>query len=146
MPVIVIGGDTPLGSAIIGEIAAPGREVRAFVSDIATAEALRERGIKVALGDISDTSHVEAAATGCFSAVLIRMAATDGRDIAFASNTDEVAGGWAEAISAAGVKRAIWIDATGPRTTPEWRSVDSTGLTVEEVARIVADLDDAASI
>lgn len=146
MPVIVIGGDTPLGRAIIGEIAAPGREVRAFVSDIATAEALREQGIKVALGDISDTSHVEAAATGCFSAVLIRMAATDGRDIAFASNTDEVAGGWAEAISAAGVKRAIWIDATGPRTTPEWRSVDSTGLTVEEVARIVADLDDAASI
>ena len=59
MPVIVIGADTSQGRAVIEGLVEPGREVRAFVSDPAIGAELRELGVKVALGDVSDDSHVQ---------------------------------------------------------------------------------------
>jgi uncharacterized protein YbjT (DUF2867 family) len=107
MPVIVIGADTPVGEAVVDALIEPDREVRAFVTDTVAAENLRRRGVKVALGDVSDPSHVEGASTHCFSAVLVVAAALDQRERAFAEDARTVLEGWADAVR--NVQRAIWV-------------------------------------
>ncbi len=62
MPVIVVGADTEIGLASIEGLLARQGEVRAFVTDPEVGASLRERRVKVALGDVSDPSHIEAAA------------------------------------------------------------------------------------
>lgn len=145
MPVIVIGADTVAGSAIIEALASPGREVRAFVSDPGSAAALKERGIKVALGDVSDDSHVEGAALHCFSAVLVGEAARDGRERSFAETELDVLRGWARAVSAAAVRRVIWVyDGDPPPVdAPEVATVSPEA---EDVGARVSALDDARVI
>ncbi len=59
MPVIVVGADTPQGRAVVEGLVEPGREVRAFVSDPIVGAELRDMGVKVALGDVSDDSHIQ---------------------------------------------------------------------------------------
>ncbi len=107
MPVIVVGADTPTGSRIVEAMLDPAREIRVFVSDPDEGLRLREQGVKVALGDISDDSHIEAAATQCFSAVLITEAARDDRERSFAPDEAAVLKAWASAV--AGVQRVIWV-------------------------------------
>jgi hypothetical protein len=63
----------------------------------------------VATGDVSDESHVQGAASGCFTAVLVTEAARDERERAFASDEVDVLRGWARAAEAAGVSRVIWV-------------------------------------
>lgn len=110
MPIIVIGADTPYGQTICATLAQEqDREVRAFVSNPYAADELKSLGVKVALGDLSDASHVEAACTNCFSVVLITEAATDDRERAFATTREEVLAGWAEAVTDSAVTRVIWV-------------------------------------
>ncbi|HEY5890364.1 MAG TPA: NAD(P)H-binding protein [Acidimicrobiia bacterium] len=107
MPVIVVGADTPEGRAIFDGLISPGREIRVFVSDPDTAAGFREKGAKVAVGDVSDDSHIEAAAASCFTAVLVTPAIDDGREISFATGSNQVLHRWATAV--AGVRRVIWV-------------------------------------
>ena len=86
MPVIVIGADTTLGAEITNGLVPRDGEVRAFVTDPEAARALRDLGIKVAVGDVSDGSHVGGAALNCFCAILIADATSDDRERAFASH------------------------------------------------------------
>lgn len=128
MPVIVIGADTPVGEAIVTAVLPSAAEMRAFVSDERSAESLKSRGVKVALGDVSDFSHVEAAALNCFCAVLVVDAATDERERAFAGNPREMVEGWGRAVREAGVHRTIWVSAPVspvpfPAPTPEVATV-----------------------
>jgi uncharacterized protein YbjT (DUF2867 family) len=109
MPVIVVGADTETGRAVVGGLIEPGREVRAFVSDSDAATALRRAGVKVALGDVSDDSHIQGAAMNCFTAVLVTEAARDDRERSFATSEKQVLEGWAQATSASGVTRVIWV-------------------------------------
>lgn len=109
MPVIVVGADTEQGRAVVEALIEPGREVRAFVSDAGTAAELRGAGVKVALGDVSDDSHVQGASMNCFTAVLVTEAARDGRERSFASTEEQVLQGWADATAASGVTRVIWV-------------------------------------
>lgn len=109
MPVIVVGADTTRGRALVEGLLEPGREVRAFVTDIGAAAELREAGVKVALGDVSDDSHVQGASMNCFTAVLVTEAARDGRDRSFAATEEQVLRGWADATAASGVTRVIWV-------------------------------------
>jgi len=150
MPVIVIGADTPVGAAIVEVLATEDREVRAFVSDPAAAGELRRRGIKTALGDVSDGSHVGGAALNCFDAVLVGQAATDGRERSFAADPAGVAAAWAEGLADAGVRRAIWVVADPEIVPPvphavEVAVVDAT-VAVEAVAAEVRRLDDAPAV
>lgn len=142
MPVMVVGADTVHGLALIDALVAPGREVRAFVSDPEVAGALKARGVKVALGDVSDDSHVQGSLTNCFTVVLVTEAAIDGRERSFADSQDQVLRGWASAAVASGIQRVIWVhDGSVPSiTSAETRSVspDSPTLVDEVVA-----LDDA---
>ena len=140
MPVIVIGADTDIGASVLDTLLEPDREVRAFVSDPDVANDLRDRGVKVALGDLSDPSHVGGACTNCFSAVFITAAASDGRTLAFAQSVEVVLGGWAEAAVDADVTRVIWVTDrdTVPPVAGQSAVVDvrSTPNVPSEVARI----------
>jgi nucleoside-diphosphate-sugar epimerase len=114
---IVVGADTQVGSTILEKLDATRREVRVFVTDEPRGLALKEEGFKVAIGDVSDDSHVEGAALRCFSAVLIEEAASDGRERAFADTPDGVLRGWANAVSNSKVSRVIWVMAGRPPET-----------------------------
>jgi uncharacterized protein YbjT (DUF2867 family) len=145
MPVMVVGADTETGRALIDGLVAPGREVRAFVSDPVAAASLKELGVKVALGDVSDESHVQGSLTNCFTAVLVTEAARDDRERSFAASEDLVIEGWASAAAASGVTRVIWVHDGDPPAVAvaEVRTVSphSPGLVEEVVA-----LDDARTL
>lgn len=114
MPIIVVGADTPAGRAIVEGLLTREGEVRAFVSDTEAADRFRERGAKVAIGDVSDGSHVGGAALRTFAAALVAEAATDGREMSFADHAGDVYRGWAEGVRDAGVKRLIWVGSAPP--------------------------------
>jgi nucleoside-diphosphate-sugar epimerase len=145
VPVIVVGADHPLGQAVVERIHRPGRELRAFVSSPGAAEPLRRLGVKVAVGDLSDGSHLVGASLHCFSAVLVAAAPADGRELGFAGSVGEALTAWAGAVREAGVKRVIWIAETPPPRAgaPEEISVDPGGRSPLEVAEEVARLDEA---
>ncbi len=104
---IIVGADTAEGRAIFEGLASPGREIRVFVSDPGAVTGFRQKGAKVAVGDVSDDSHIEAAAARCFTAVLVTTAIADGREISFATGPGQVLRRWATAV--AGVHRVIWV-------------------------------------
>lgn len=144
MPVIIVGADTAIGTRIVESMVEPEREVRAFVSDPAHAAKLKTIGVKVALGDVSDPSHVGGACTRCFSVVLITEAASDSRDRAFASDDRTVLEGWAEAARDAGVSRVIWV--TDREQLPPIHGIETAVVDTrapDPVAEVVR-LDDAA--
>lgn len=145
MPVIIVGADTATGQKISNALADPGREIRAFVTDENIGVDLKRAGLKVAIGDVSDESHVEAASMRCFSAVLIAEAACDSRERSFAASSSDVLEAWARAVSESGVQRAIWvIEGDAPATnTPEMGSVHPED---PEVVSRVVDLDQARTI
>jgi nucleoside-diphosphate-sugar epimerase len=147
MPVIVVGADTPLGLSIVSALLEPEREVRAFVSDVDVSLSMKAQGVKVALGDVSDPSHVGAACLNCFSAVFVTEAARDERERAFARDRRTVLDGWTEAAREADVSRVIWVDAVGdlPPT-----GIDETAVVnpdeIDDVAAEVVRLDDVATL
>jgi hypothetical protein len=145
MPVIVVGADTEPGRLITDRLNHSEREIRAFVTSETDAIELRDKGIKVALGDVSDESHVEGAAMRCFSAVLVADAAEDNRERSFASDAQDVMSGWARAVARSKVKRIIWVKSGDPPETSikEVATVDPTD---PDLVEKVAALDDAQTI
>lgn len=157
MPVIIIGADTALGDAAVDALVPRGGEVRAFVTDRTVAASLRQRGVKVAIGDVSDGSHVGGAAMRTFCAVVIPTAAVDDRERSFASTPARVVEAWAEGLADAGVRRAIWVEAGEDDGTPldwdpvqkvvrEFATVRTADRTPVEIAAEIARLDAAAEI
>ena len=142
MPVIVVGADTENGRAIADGLWSPGREVRVFVSDDRLGAEFKERGFKVAIGDVSDESHIEGAALNCFTAVLVTEAATDSRERSFASSPQAVAKGWAGAVSTAAVRRVVWVTDMEPPETPRAEVSVVAPDDADLVARVV-EIDDA---
>jgi uncharacterized protein YbjT (DUF2867 family) len=149
MPVIVIGADTAHGPAVVEALLPRKGEVRVFVTDEAAARDFRARGAKVAIGDVSDGSHVGGAALNAFCAVLLANAAEDERIRSFATNPQMVMDGWAEGLSDANVHRVIFVpgehvdraSAALAASAPEFVAVGYT----TDIATRVAELDDAAS-
>jgi len=154
MPVIVVGADTVHGAAITRALDGRAGERRAFVSDALAADGLRERGWKVAIGDVSDASHVGAAALGAFSLVLVPEAAFDGRERSFARSPAATIQSWAEAAADAGVTRVIWLedprvagaDAGFRSRVGEVAVVATEHRDPSEIATDVARFDDAVDI
>lgn len=105
---LIVGADTRIGKALTEAVAGRG-EVRVFVSDEAVADVLRQSEFKVALGDVSDPSHIGGAAIGAFSAVLLAEAATDDRVRSFAVDPTSVVAAWIDAVADAGVRRIILV-------------------------------------
>lgn len=147
MPVIVVGADTPLGQQVVKQLAMGGGEVRAFVSDPFIGRLLKALGAKVAVGDLSDASHVAAASLNVFSAVLVETSARDGRELAFADGAKEVFGAWITALREARVRRVIWLGSSFQLPAlagyaPEMAFVDPKSRSSAEIAVEVADLND----
>ena len=150
MPVMVVGADTSIGEAIVAALQARHGEIRSFVTDPVAGAALRERGIKVAIGDLSDGSHLGAAAYDAFTSVLVEAAAHDGRRFTFAADAGEVLAAWVSGLRAAGVQRAIWVG-DPPRglvekSAPETRVIAPAGRSDHEIAQVVADLNDLETL
>lgn len=147
MPVIVVGADTPIGTLVATAFANRKAEVRAFVSDPVAAARLRDLGIKVAVGDVSDGSHVGGAAHGCFSAVLLTEAASDDRERSFADGPDEIVAAWDGAIAEAGVTRAIWVGRSpAASSAPETVALDPHGRPPREIVDDIVDIDDRPAL
>jgi uncharacterized protein YbjT (DUF2867 family) len=145
--VIVVGADSPVGRELIPLLAGPDREVRAFVSDPEAGAEFKQLRVKVAVGDLSDEGHLAAACTGCFSAILLTGAATDGRDLSFVPPGIDLSEIWASAVSEAGVQRVIWVGngPFPPVNAQEVGEVPDLGV-FAEIARQAARLDDAVRI
>ena len=151
MPVIIVGADTRLGPAVIDALTMRDGEIRAFVSAVEELDRLRARGVKTAVGDISDGSHVGGAALHAFAAVLLAEAATDDRERAFAATPDAVYAQWADGLRDAGVTRAIWVsDDPIPQTirdaVAETARVRVADRPPSEVAREVAEKDESPTV
>jgi uncharacterized protein YbjT (DUF2867 family) len=150
MPVIVVGADTPLGEAIVAALLSRGGEIRAFATDPDRAALLRRRGAKVAVGDLSDGSHVGAAASNAFTVVIVEQSVFDGRQYSFAADPAGVQETWVRAIVDSGVQRAIWVGnppaslQTAP--VPEIAVVTPDDRSDPDIAREVADLNDRATL
>jgi nucleoside-diphosphate-sugar epimerase len=149
MPVLVVGADTAVGRAAVATLAPAASQVRAFVTDPSVIDELRDLGATVAVGDVSDASHLAGAALGAFSAILIADAATDQRERAFAADTMEVFDAWAEALRDAGVRRIIWVGDEPPESIAgldvEVAKVD-TSAGIDATVAAIQSLDDAADL
>ncbi len=145
MPVIVVGADTRDGRAIVDRLSSPDRETRVFVSDESAGTELKRAGFKVAIGDVSDQSHIEAASLNCFSAVLVTEAIGDGREISFAKSDTQVLTQWATAVENAGVKRVIWVS-TGEVPGVAVQEVAVVDAATPDLAELVIALDEAQRI
>lgn len=146
MPVIVVGADTPSGRIIVDRLLSPDREVRAFVTDADAAEMFRALGVKVALGDVSDDSHVAGACLNCFSAVLVSEAASDARLRSFAPTPERVLEGWGKAVQSATVRRVIWVAGDEAIPTTSIAEVATIERSRPDLAEAVYALDQAAHI
>ena len=152
MPVIVIGADTPEGAAILPALEPASGEVRLFVSDPELGVELRKYG-KVAVGDVSDGSHVGGAALDAFCAVAVASAATDQRERNFADTSAVVFAQWADGLQDAGIGRIIFVATTDDvaaagklsGAAPEFAVVDA-GLPSEQLGAAVASLEQAQKI
>jgi hypothetical protein len=149
---LIVGADTTAGMAITEAVSGRG-EVRVFVSDEVAAETLRGADFKVALGDVSDGSHVGGAAIGAFCAVLLAEAAVDDRTRSFASDPSAIVGSWIDAVTEAGVRRVILVAESDHAELlalsghgVETAFVDASGLDATAVAARVVTLDEARTL
>ncbi len=144
VPVIVVGADTSAGQAILEGLAEP-KQLRAFVSDERIGARLKKSGFKVALGDVSDESHIETASARCFSAILITEAAMDDRERTFAKTVDEVLSCWARAVVSSEVSRVIWVSHADHPQVPN-REVARVDPDDPDLVEKVVALDEAQTI
>ena len=152
MPVIVIGADSSLGEAIVPALAPASGEIRLFVSDPEVGARMRGIG-KVAVGDVSDGTHVGGAAIGAFCAILVAEVAQDARERSFAASPEKLFAQWADGLRDAGVSRIIFVGTeadlvvAGPLRTaaPEFVAV-TTDRPLRDVAARVSSLEQAQKI
>ena len=146
MPVLVLGADTAVGEALMQTLSERDGEIRAFVTDVTVGAALKQQSVKVALGDVSDASHVGAAAIGCFSIVALSEAAHDNRERSFANTPEEVYDAWLEAIRDTNAQRVIWVGPP-PRNeigADEVLVIDPQDREIDALATSIAVAEDAA--
>lgn len=117
MPVIVVGADTELGAAIVPALRPASGEIRVFASD-ADAVAGYRPFAKVAVGDLSDGTHVGGAAIGAFCAILLAAAAHDDRERHFAGDAGDLFAQWADGLADAGIRRVIVVGDDNEIPTP----------------------------
>ena len=82
MPVLVVGAESPAGHAAVRSLRASGGEVRAYAdAEVAgddEAAVLRGLGAKVAIGELEDEAHLEAALTRVHTVVHLARGPLDG--------------------------------------------------------------------
>lgn len=108
MPVLVTGAERGLGARVLAQLRASGGEVRAYLDATAVdddaAAALRSQGCKVAIGELDDEGHLEAAL-----AQVHTVAHCWGGPLHDLDEQLTVAGTLASALLGAGVRRLVWV-------------------------------------
>jgi nucleoside-diphosphate-sugar epimerase len=108
VPVMVTGAEDGLGAAVVDAMLRTRGEVRAFldgtVATSADAAALRARGAKVAVGELDDEGHLEAAL-----AQVHTVAHCWGGPVHRPDDLVAVGATLASALLGAGVRRLVWI-------------------------------------
>lgn len=145
MPVIIIGADTELGHALIPTLRPGAAELRLFASDADAVAEYRDFA-KVAVGDISDGTHVGGAAIGAFCAIIIAAAAHDERERYFAPEPEPLFAQWADGLGDAGVARVIVVGSGDELPSPDplrsivddYHHIETTGRNLTEVVAAVA--------
>ena len=144
MPVLVIGADTDLGHAIVPALHPASGEIRLFASEPDPVAAYRSFA-KVAVGDISDGTHIGGAAIGAFCAIVIAAAAYDDRERHFAADADALFAQWSDGLADAGIGRVIVVGAAEELPHPvhldgigaEYVFIDTTGRDLAETVAAV---------
>lgn len=108
MPVLVTGGDSGLGARVLDHLRASRGEVRAYLdaTDVGDTEAaaLRSQGYKVALGEVDDEGHLEAALEQVHT-----VAHCWGGPLRPLEDQIDAAAVLASAVLGAGVRRLVWV-------------------------------------
>ena len=126
MKVLVTGATGFVGEAIVHELRAQGRAVRALVRDPRRAGRLESWGVELALGDVTDSDSISAAVTGC-THVIHLVAIIRGSDADFVR---VMTGGTRNVLAAsheAGIERFVLMSALGTTDAtkdlvPYWRA------------------------
>lgn len=108
MPVLVTGAEDGLGARVVEQLRMSGGEIRAYLDgNVVTTDAaasLRSTGCKVAVGELDDEGHLEAAL-----AQVHTVAHCWGGPLHDLDAQLEAAGTVASALLGAGVRRLVWV-------------------------------------
>jgi NADH dehydrogenase len=124
--ILVTGGTGFVGHAIVHELRAQGRDVRALVRDPRRAERLASWGVELATGDVTDTATLAVATAGCTHVVHL-VAIIRGSDAEFERVMVRGTQNVVAAAREAGVERFVLMSALGTTETtrklvPYWRA------------------------
>lgn len=127
MPVMVTGAEHGLGAAVTDQLLAYGGEVRAFLdattAGAEAASALRARGCKVAVGELDDEGHVEAALAQVHTVAHCAVGPLEDPAVQVAN-----AATLASALLGAGVRRLVWVrELAVDRRNPYLAALDEIG-------------------
>ncbi|MEU6580461.1 SDR family oxidoreductase [Nocardia sp. NPDC046763] len=117
-PVLVVGATGHLGSQVVGELSARGKNVRALVRPASDATGLEARGVQIARGDMLDPDSLLAAMEGA-DAVITTAAGYTGSN-KNATEIDTVGNAnLAAAAAQAGVRRFVLTSILTSDRTPD---------------------------
>lgn len=133
MPVMVTGAEQALGAAVTDQLLGSGGEVRAFLDATAVSAdepaALRARGCKVAVGELDDEGHMEAALAQVHTVAhcIVGPLEDPGVQVTNAATL-------ASALLGAGVRRLVWVRelAVDP-TNPYLAALDEIGALFQDL-------------
>ncbi len=108
MPVVVTRADEGIGPRLVAALRADGAEVRAFAAGDGDVGALRAAGAFVAIGDLDDEGHLDAAMTDAHTVIVPTATWAAEPDVLDA--TVPVA---ARAARSAGVRRVVLVSVVG---------------------------------
>lgn len=113
--ILVTGATGFVGSHLVKRMRQEGQKVRAVVRTPAKAQALKDLGVEVVPGDISDLASLEAAAHGCERVIHLVGIIQEGRGFTFRSVHVEGTRNILDAAKKAGVRHFIYQSALGTR-------------------------------
>lgn len=133
MPVLVTGAERGLGARVLAQLRSSAGEVRAYLDATvvgdAAAAALRSQGCKVAVGELDDEGHLEAAL-----AQVHTVAHCWGGPLHDLDEQLTVAGALSSALLGAGVRRLVWVrELAYDRTNPYLALLGEIGELFEEL-------------
>lgn len=113
--ILVTGATGFVGSHLVRRMRQEGMKVRAVVRAPAKARALRDLGVEVVPGDISDLTSLASAAQGCDRVIHLVGIIQEGRGFTFRSVHVEGTRNMLDAAKQAGVKYILYQSALGTR-------------------------------
>lgn len=122
MPVFVTHADTAVGADLVRALVADGADVRAFATGAGDVAEVRAAGAIVAVGDLDDEGHLEAAMTHAHTVVV--------PEVGWLADADDIAATWPVIVRAAvqaEVARIVVVSLVGARAGADVPVLDVLG-------------------